>query len=334
MILHDTFNRPLETLRISLTDRCNFRCTYCMPADQFPGEAHFLPHKQLLTFDEITRLVTIFSQFNVQKIRLTGGEPLVRAHVETLIQQIARIDGIRDISMTTNGYLLSQKARKLRDAGLDRLNVSLDSLDEAVFRRMNGGRAEVKDVLRGIEAAENAGFSPIKVNAVIQKGVNDHTLVDLAMYFRQRGHIVRFIEYMDAGTVNGWRTEYVLTADELISRIVDIIPLKLLPPNYEGEVARRFQYADGTGEVGFITSVSKPFCGGCNRLRLSADGILYACLFARDGVDLRELMRTGASDEQIADCIATMWRRRTDRYSEERSSMKALDKVEMYRMGG
>lgn len=334
MNLYDAFNRPLETLRISLTDRCNFRCTYCMPADQFPGEAHFLPRAELLTFDEIIRLVTIFSRFNVRKLRLTGGEPLVRAHVEDLVYRLARIDTISDIAMTTNGYLLPQKAQKLRDAGLDRLNISLDSLDADVFRRMNGGRAEVKDVLRGIEAAENAGFTPLKINAVIQKGVNDHTLVDLALYFRQRGHIVRFIEYMDAGTVNGWRTDYVLTADDLIRRIVDQIPLKLLPPNYSGEVARRYRYADNSGEIGFITSVSNPFCGGCNRLRLSADGVVYPCLFAQDGVDLRALMRNRASDDQIAQCIATVWQGRTDRYSEERTSRQQFDKVEMYRMGG
>lgn len=334
MTLYDAFNRPLENLRISVTDRCNFRCSYCMPSHKFPQGYRFIASADLLTFEEITRLAHIFSHLGVHKIRLTGGEPLVRPHIEQLVGMLSKIDGLREIAMTTNGYLLPQKAELLREQGLNRLNISLDSLDEAIFKQMNGGRAEVTDVLKGIEAAERAGFSSLKINTVVQRGVNDHTLVDLALHFRWRGHIIRFIEFMDTGTLNGWKYDHVLFTDELIQRIEQVIPLEPLPAQFNGEVVRRFRYADGSGELGFITSVSNPFCGGCNRLRLSAEGKIYTCLFARNGVDLRDLLRSGASDEAIAERIMQTWQRRTDRYSEERSSGQRTEKVEMYHMGG
>jgi cyclic pyranopterin phosphate synthase len=332
--LYDRFNRPLDNIRISVTDRCNFRCAYCMPADRFPDKHQFIPNDELLTFDEIIRLAAIFARFGVQKIRLTGGEPLVRPRLEQLVERLAAIDGIHDIAMTTNGFLLAQKAQVLRKAGLQRLNVSLDSLDNTIFRSMNGNRASVTQVLRGIDAAERAGFSPLKINTVVQRGVNDHTLIDLAMYFRERGHIVRFIEFMDAGTLNGWRYDHVVLTDELIKRIAAVLPIVPLPANYSGEVVRRFRYADGSGEIGFITSVSAPFCGSCNRLRISADGRIYTCLFAQQGVDLRHLLRSGASDEETAQKIRATWHHRDDRYSEERTAGTQGDRVEMYRIGG
>ncbi len=334
MTLFDHFDRPLENVRISVTDRCNFRCAYCMPADRFPQGYQFLPRAELLTFDEIVRLATIFSRLGVHKIRLTGGEPLVRPHLDQLVHRLAALDGIHDIAMTTNGYLLPQRAAALWAAGLKRLNVSLDSLDEGVFRSLNGGRAGVADVLKGIDAAERAGFSPIKINAVVQRGVNDHTLIDLALYFRGRGHIVRFIEYMDAGTLNGWNYRYVVSTDELIRRIAEIISLEPITPRDAGEVARRYRYADGSGEIGFITAVSSPFCANCNRLRLSADGKIFNCLFAQRGVDLRALLRAGASDELLAQRISETWQARTDRYSEARTTSRRTEKVEMYHIGG
>ncbi|MBL8166356.1 MAG: GTP 3',8-cyclase MoaA [Anaerolineae bacterium] len=334
MTLYDAFNRPLENLRISVTDRCNFRCSYCMPAHKFPQGYRFITNGDLLTFAEIVRLARIFSRLGVRKIRLTGGEPLVRPHIERLVGMLSQVDGIHDIAMTTNGYLLPQKAKLLREQGLKRLNISLDSLDAAIFKQMNGGRAEVSDVLSGIEAAERAGFVPLKINTVVQRGVNDHTLVDLALYFRQHGHIIRFIEFMDTGTLNGWKYDHVLLTDDLIQQIGRVIPLEPLRAQHHGEVVRRYRYADGSGELGFITSVSKPFCGGCNRLRLSAEGKMYTCLFARKGVDLRDLLRAGASDDTIIERITQTWQQRADRYSEERSSGQRTEKVEMYHMGG
>jgi cyclic pyranopterin phosphate synthase len=334
MTLYDAFNRPLENLRISVTDRCNFRCSYCMPAHKFPQGYPFIASADLLTFEEIARLAHIFSHLGVRKIRLTGGEPLVRPHLEQLVAMLSKIDGIREIAMTTNGYLLPEKAELLREQGLTRLNISLDSLDDEVFRQMNGGRARVADVLKGIDAAERAGFSPLKINTVVQRSVNDHTLVDLVLYFREHGHIIRFIEFMDTGTLNGWKYDHVLLTDELIQQIERVIPLEPLLPHYSGEVVRRYRYADGSGEIGFITSVSNPFCGGCNRLRLSAEGKIYTCLFARQGVDLRDLLRSGASDEAVIERITQTWQHRTDRYSEERSNGQRTEKVEMYHMGG
>ncbi len=334
MTLFDYFDRPLENVRISVTDRCNFRCAYCMPADRFPQGYSFLPRSELLTFDEITRLTAIFSRLGVRKIRLTGGEPLLRPHLDQLVSRLASVTGIEDIALSSNGYLLPQNAQALRAAGLQRLNISLDTLDEAVFRQLSGNRAHVADVLKGIDAAEYAGFSPIKINTVVQRGVNDHTLVDLALYFRERGHIVRFIEYMDAGTLNGWNYERVLPTDELIERIAQVVPLEPLAPHEDSEVARRYRYADGSGEIGFITAVSNPFCGNCNRLRLSADGRIYGCLFASRSVDLRELLRSGASNEALMQRITEAWQARKDHYSEERGSGQRMEKVEMYHIGG
>lgn len=334
MKLFDQRDRPLENVRISVTDRCNFRCSYCMPSSQFPHNYSFLDSATLLSFEEIARLAWVFASLGVHKVRLTGGEPLIRPHLERLVMMLSEISDIDDIALTTNGYLLSSKATRLRCAGLRRLNVSLDSLDDDVFRRMNGGHAYVADVLKGIEAAEKAGFSPIKINTVVQRGVNDHTLFDLARYFRERGHIVRFIEFMDAGTLNGWHQQQVLWTDDLIQQLSRIAPLEPLPPNYPGEVVRRYRYCDDSGEVGFITSVSHPFCGDCNRLRISADGSMYTCLFARKGVNLREPMRAGESDEFLIERIAQVWRGRSDRYSEERGLWGGTPKVEMFHIGG
>ncbi len=334
MTILDQLDRPLENLRISVTDRCNFRCAYCMPADRFPQGYRFLSRSDLLTFDEIVRLTGIFSCLGVHKIRLTGGEPLIRPHLDRLVSRIASIPGIDDIALTTNGFLLPQMAQALRNAGLKRLNISLDSLDEAVFQQLNGNRATVADVLKGIDAAERAGFAPIKINTVVQRGVNDYTLVNLAMYARERGHIIRFIEYMDAGTLNSWNYERVLSTDELIQRIDAVVPLEPVAPHEVSEVARRYRYADGSGEIGFITAVSNPFCGDCNRLRLSADGRIYGCLFADHSVDLRELLRSGAPDEALTQRIVEAWQGRRDRYSEERGSGLRTEKVEMYHIGG
>lgn len=334
--LVDRIGRPFKDLRISVTDRCNFRCTYCMPADVFGEQYHFLPKEQLLTFEEITRLSRILVSLGARKIRLTGGEPLVRQGIERLVSQIARLPDVEDIAMTTNGYLLASKAQALRDAGLRRLTVSLDSLDDEVFRRLNGQRAGVRRILDGIAAAEAAGFAPIKINTVVQRGVNDHTVVELARFCRERGYIVRFIEYMDVGTLNGWKLEQVVPADELVRLIDAELPLEPVESNYPGEVALRYRYRDGGGEIGVIASVTRPFCGSCTRLRLSPDGSLYTCLFAATGMDLRQPLRSGASDDEIRQLVAGLWRRRDDRYSEIRTSQMAahVRKVEMYQIGG
>ncbi len=334
----DRLERPFRDLRISVTDRCNFRCTYCMPAEVFGEHYRFLPKDELLTFEEIARLARIFIGLGAQKIRLTGGEPLVRREVETLVAQLAALDGLHDLAMTTNGVLLPKLADALRGAGLKRLTISLDSLDPDVFRRMNGDRATVEQVLDGIAAAERAGFAPLKINAVVQRGVNDHTLIDLARYFRARGHIVRFIEYMDVGTLNGWRMDEVVPADEIIARIDAALPLEAVPPNYPGEVARRYRYRDGSGEIGVIASVTRPFCGNCTRLRLSPEGKLFTCLFGVAGTDLREPLRAGASDADIAALVTGVWTQRADRYSELRTAQGGPDeagrKVEMFHIGG
>ncbi len=335
----DRFKRPLRDLRISVTDRCNFRCTYCMPAEIFGERYEFLPRADLLTFEEIARLTRLFVALGVVKVRLTGGEPLVRSEIEKLVAMLAGIDGIADLTMTTNAYLLPQKASALRNAGLHRLTVSLDTLDGSIFRKMNGRGFGVDRVLQGISAAENVGFRPIKVNSVVQRGVNDHTLVDLARYFRERGHIVRFIEYMDVGNLNGWRLDEVVSAEEIIERIHAEMPLEPCEPNYRGEVANRHRYKDGGGEIGVIASVTQPFCGDCTRLRLSPEGMLFTCLFGVNGTDLRTPMRDGADDDALIDIIRSTWSIRTDRYSEERSSMtdelrSLRKKVEMYHIGG
>ena len=338
-MITDLFGRPLRDLRISVTDRCNFRCPYCMPAEIF-GEAYqFLPKDELLTFEEITSLAGLFVAQGVNKLRITGGEPLLRVDLPTLIGQLAGIAGAEDITLTTNGYLLSQQAQQLADAGLQRITVSLDSLDDEVFKRMNGRGFGTRRVLDGIKRAAEAGLSPIKINAVVQKGVNDHTIVDLARQFKGTGHIVRFIEYMDVGNRNGWKLDEVVSASEIVALIGAELPLEPAEANYVGEVASRWRYQDGDGEIGVIASVTQPFCADCTRARLSTDGKLYTCLFATDGVDLRGPMRDGATDDELNAIISGVWKVRRDRYSEERTEITAAEtagrrKVEMYQIGG
>ena len=339
MSLLDRFDRPLRDLRISVTDRCNFRCPYCMPAEIFGERYRFLPKPQLLTFEEIARLTGIIARLGAVKIRLTGGEPLLRQEIERLVAMLAEIDGVHDLAMTTNAFLLPQKIDALKAAGLKRLTISLDTLDDAIFRVMNGGRSGVDKVLAGIEAAENAGFTPLKINAVVQRGVNDHTLVDLARFFKERGHILRFIEYMDVGNRNGWRMDEVLPSSQVVERIQAEMPLQPAPGNYYGEVAQRWQYQDGEGEIGLISSVTQPFCGACTRMRLSPEGQVFTCLFGSQGISLRDPMRDGASDDELEGIIRGIWKQRRDRYSEIRSSLTDLareerKKVEMYHIGG
>jgi cyclic pyranopterin phosphate synthase len=334
-MLTDTFGRPLKDLRISVTDRCNFRCTYCMPAEIYGERYEFLPKAELLTFEEISRLTRILVSNGAAKVRITGGEPLVRAEIETLIASLSQIDGVADLTLTTNAYLMEQKAQLLKDAGLQRVSISLDSLDDEIFRSMNGRGFGTAKVLQGIDAAQKAGLNPIKINAVVQKGVNDHTVVELARYFKDRGHIVRFIEYMDVGNRNGWRLDHVVPADEIVSMIDAEMPLEPFERSYRGEVAMRYRYRDGGGEIGVIASVTQPFCGDCTRLRLSPEGSVYTCLFASKGTDLRGPLRSGATDEDLEKIIGGMWGARDDRYSEERSSMtEPQRKVEMYHIGG
>ena len=331
----DRFDRTFRDLRVSVTDRCNFRCTYCMPAEIYGERYEFLPRADLLTFEEIERLTRIMAGLGAVKVRLTGGEPLVRNDVEKLVAILAAVDGVEDLTMTTNGYLLPQKARALKDAGLHRISISLDSLDDEVFKKMNGRGFGTEKVLDGISAAEKAGFGPIKINSVVQRGVNDHTIVEMARYFKERGHIMRFIEYMDVGTRNGWELEHVVSADEIVARIDAEMPLEPVESDYRGEVAVKYRYRDGGGEIGVIASVTKPFCGDCSRLRLSPEGRLVTCLFATLGTDLRGPIRSGASDADLADLVTKVWRVREDRYSEERASMtEPREKVEMYHIGG
>lgn len=336
MMITDQLNRPLRDLRISVTDRCNFRCTYCMPAEVFGEGYHFLPREELLTFEEITRLVRILVRLGAVKLRLTGGEPLVRRELEKLVAMLAPIEGVKDLALTTNAYFMPQKAEALRAAGLQRVTVSLDSLDEEVFQRMNGRRASVDKVLEGIAAAEQAGFGPIKVNTVVQRGVNDHTILDLARYGRERGWIMRFIEYMDVGTMNGWKMDDVVPAAEIVARIHAELPLEPIGRNYRSEVARRYRYQDGSGEIGLIASVTQPFCGACSRMRLSPEGSLFTCLFASEGTDLRGPLRAGAGDAELEAIVRNTWGSRIDRYSEERSEMTTprREKVQMYHIGG
>ena len=331
----DRLDRPFRDLRVSVTDRCNFRCPYCMPAEIYGDRYQFLPRDDLLTFEEIERLAAIMARLGAVKVRLTGGEPLVRSDIEKLVAMLARVSGIEDLTMTTNGYLLPRKAEELKRAGLHRLSISLDSLDEEVFKKMNGRGFGVDKVLEGISAAEDAGFSPLKINAVVQRGVNDHTIVDMARYFKERGHVMRFIEYMDVGTRNGWRLDEVTPADEIIARIDAEMPLEPVGSGYRGEVALRYRYRDGGGEVGVIASVTRPFCGDCTRLRLSPEGRLVTCLFATLGTDLRGPVRSGASDADLERLIRGVWAVREDRYSEQRASMtEPREKVEMYHIGG
>ena len=330
----DTLGRPLHDLRISVTDRCNFRCVYCMPKEVFGKDFQFLPRAEILTFEEIERLVRIFVSLGVQKIRLTGGEPLVRRDLERLVEKLAKI-GDLDLTLTTNGSLLSQKARALAAAGLRRVTVSLDSLDDATFKRMNDADFPVAKVLAGIEAAHAAGLAPIKINMVTKRGVNEASIVPMARYFKGTGMTLRFIEFMDVGSTNGWRLDDVVPAREIVAMIDRELPLEPVQPGYRGEVAARYRYKDGGGEIGVISSVTQPFCADCTRARLSADGALYTCLFATQGHDLRALLRNGASDEDITRAIAAVWTERTDRYSDLRSEQTAgLHKIEMSFIGG
>jgi cyclic pyranopterin phosphate synthase len=330
----DRLGRALADLRISVTDRCNFRCRYCMPREVFGERYGFVPRQELLSFDEITRLTGIFAELGVRKVRLTGGEPLLRARLAELVAMLSRIDGL-DIALTTNGSLLAQQAQGLKDAGLQRVTVSLDSLDEDTFARMNDADFPVSRVLDGIAAAERAGLEPVKINAVIRRDINDDGVVDLARRFKGSGAIVRFIEYMDVGTSNGWRFDDVVPAAEIIQTISREMPLEPAEPAYRGEVARRWRYVDGSGEIGVISSVTQPFCGDCSRARLSADGVLYSCLFAAQGTDMRALLHAGASDDVIEAAIRGVWARRNDRYSELRSSEAIrLQRIEMSYIGG
>jgi len=330
----DTLGRPLRDLRISVTDRCNFRCVYCMPKEVFGRDYQFLERAELLTFEEIERVARIFVELGVNKIRLTGGEPLVRRDIERLIAMLATIDGA-DLALTTNGSMLTARARALGEAGLRRVTVSLDSLDDDVFRTMNDVDFPVERVLGGIEAAAAAGLGPVKINMVLKRGMNDNSILPMARYFHGTGHIVRFIEYMDVGSTNGWRLDDIVPAQEVVATIDAEMPLEPVDPNYRGEVADRYRYKDGGGEIGVIASVTQPFCADCTRARISAEGKLYTCLFATRGHDLREIVRGGAPDDEIADAIASLWRVREDRYSEIRSSETAgLEKIEMSYIGG
>lgn len=342
----DRRGRPLRDLRISVTDRCNFRCAYCMPKEVFSKYHRFLPQPELLSFEEIERLAGLFLAHGVTKLRLTGGEPLLRKHLDTLVGKLARlrtVDGrAPDMTLTTNGSLLARLAQPLKDAGLQRVTVSLDALDDAVFRRMNDVDFPVADVLAGIDAAVAAGLGPVKVNMVVQRGVNDHEIVPMARHFRERhgGRIVlRFIEFMDVGSSNGWRMDQVLPSAQVLERLGTIAPLRALEHAAPGETAERWAWADGAGEIGLISSVTRAFCSDCNRARLSTEGKLYHCLFAHEGHDLRALLRGGASDAQLGAVIAALWQQRDDRYSELRASLSpdagpAVPRVEMHYIGG
>jgi cyclic pyranopterin phosphate synthase len=332
----DALGRPLHDLRISVTDRCNFRCPYCMPKEVFGGDFAFLRRAELLTFEEIARLARLFARNGVEKVRLTGGEPLLRRDLERLVEQLAAIDGIHDIALTTNGSLFTrEKARALKNAGLHRVTVSLDALDDAVFRAMNDVDFPVARVLDAIDAGAEAGLVPVKIDCVVKRGVNEPQVVALARRFRGTGHIVRFIEYMDVGNSNGWRMEDVVSGREIVELLQREWPLVPADPHYFGEVAERWQYADGAGEIGIITSVTQPFCGTCTRARVAADGRVYLCLFAGSGVDFRGMLRGGAGDDEISGIIARVWRGRDDRYSDLRSeATPGLRKVEMSHIGG
>ena len=336
--LADTMARPLRDLRISVTDRCQFRCTYCMPREIFGRDFEFLPREQLLTFEELARLAGIFTGLGVRKLRLTGGEPLLRRDLDKLVAMLTAIDGVQDIALTTNGALLARNAAALAAAGLRRVTVSLDSLDDAVFMALNDARYPVEPVLEGIDAAATAGLAPVKVNMVVKRGCNEQSILPMAAHFRHTGHVLRFIEYMDVGTTNGWRLDDVVPAAEIIGQVGSRWPLEPAAPNYPGEVAARYRYRDGGGEIGVIASVTQPFCRGCTRARLAADGKLFTCLFAGTGHDLRGPLRAGATDEALRELVTGIWARRADRYSEQRtrhtSRKKARPKVEMSRIGG
>ncbi|MDE1894646.1 MAG: GTP 3',8-cyclase MoaA [Pseudomonadota bacterium] len=333
----DLHGRPLRDLRISVMDRCNFRCPYCMPESDYGEHFKFLGRDERLGFSEIERVCRIAAGLGVSKLRLTGGEPLLRSRLHELVERLRGIDGIDDLAMTTNGVLLRRHAVALREAGLDRVTVSLDTLDPALFHRMSGGRGELADVLDGIEAAQQAGFPQgIKLNTVVQRGVNEHGVIALVERFRGTGIIPRLIEYMDVGNRNDWRREAVVPSRELIAAVDARWPLEALPPRYEGEVATRFRFRDGKGEIGVISSISEPFCGDCSRARLSSEGTLYTCLFAGQGVNLRQLLRDGSSDQLLRETLRQTWLRRGDRYSEEREQrrQRARQKIEMHYIGG
>ena len=333
-LLADTRGRMLRDLRISVTDRCNFRCVYCMPRDAFGRDYPFLPHAELLTFEEITRLARVFKAHGVQKIRLSGGEPLLRKNVERLVEMLAAI-GDLDLTLTTNGALLAKKARPLKAAGLDRVSVSLDALDDGIFRAMNDADFPVANVLAGIDAAAQAGLAPIKINMVVKRGMNEREILPMARHFRNSGQILRFIEFMDVGHTNGWRMDEVVPSAEVLAIVGREFPLEPVEPGYPGEVAERWRYCDGAGEIGVISSVTQAFCRDCTRARLATDGKLYTCLFATTGYDLRALVRGGSSDEEIGNYLAAIWGRRADRYSEIRSGeTAALPKIEMSYIGG
>ena len=333
----DRLGRPLRDLRISVTDRCNFRCTFCMPEDR---EYEYVPRSEVLDYEEIARLVGQFARAGVRKVRLTGGEPLLRRDLDRLIAQLAAIEGIDDVALTTNGVLLPQRAEALAEAGLDRVTVSLHSLNEETFGRLTARRGRVQDVLAGIEAARSAGLTPIKINAVVIRGVNDDEVVDLARRFASSDTVLRFIEFMDVGTVNDWRPEGVVSAREIVERIGGVLPLAPIERERPSDVAERYRYLDGSGEVGIITSITQPFCGDCARARLSCEGELFTCLFSASGHDLKTLLRAGASDDELLARIAEIWNGRTDRYSEERAEQLARGqsptqgRVEMFRIGG
>ena len=344
-LLSDTLGRPLRDLRISVTDRCNFRCNYCMPSEVFDKDYAYLPHSSLLSFEEIARLATIFVAHGVEKIRLTGGEPLLRKNIEVLIEMLARLQTPQgrplDITLTTNGSLLARKAQSLKDAGLQRVTVSLDALDDAIFRGMNDVDFPVADVLRGIDVAHTVGLAPIKINMVVKRGTNDSQILPLARHFRHSGAVLRFIEYMDVGATNGWRMDEVLPSSQVVERLRAEFPLTAIDPNYSGETAERWHYLDGGGEIGLISSVTQAFCGECNRARLSTEGKLFLCLFASQGHDLRALLRGDYADEQIASAIGPLWQARSDRYSELRAALPpdaspadSKKRIEMSYIGG
>jgi cyclic pyranopterin phosphate synthase len=333
--VHDRLQRPMRDLRISVMDRCNFRCPYCMPEDKYHKDFQFLKSAARLSFDEILRLTQIFAGLGVRKLRITGGEPLLRPGLPDLIGDLSRVTGIEDVALTTNGVLLSQHAAALKAAGLARVTVSLDSLHDEVFVRMNGGRGGKERVLEGIHEAIQAGLTPLKINTVVIRGINDHTVLDLVEHFRGTGVIVRFIEYMDVGTINHWRRTDTVPSSELVEAISERWPLRAVDSNYHGEVASRYAFVDGQGEVGFVSSVTEPFCGSCTRVRLSSDGQLFTCLFAASGTDLRTPLRAGATDEELRALIEGVWLGREDRYSELRAGLQGGgDKVEMYYIGG
>lgn len=335
---NDTMGRPLRDLRISVLDRCNFRCPYCMPEAKYHADYQFLKRQELLSHEEIERIAKVAVRLGVTKLRLTGGEPLLDKRITDLIERLGRLSGVDDFALTTNGSLLAPVAARLAAAGLQRVTISLDSLDEQTFRSMSGNRGDLSKVLEGIAAAEEAGLTPIKINVVVQRGVNDQQILELLERFRGTGHIVRLIEFMDVGNRNGWRIDEVVPSKELYDRIHERWPLRAIGRSYAGEVASRYSYLDGQGEIGFISSITEPFCGNCNRARLSADGVLYTCLFATRGTSLREPLRSGIDDNELADILSRIWLKRSDRYSELRepdaNEKPLLSKIEMYRMGG